>query len=66
MTAALRTKHVDDFAVDVEGAKLANLGTIDRTSVRVDVLTVERHPAYDGGGASDVVRSSVLKLRRLF
>lgn len=41
LLAALGVKHVDYFSLDVQGAELPILKTVDFTAVRIDVIIME-------------------------
>jgi Methyltransferase FkbM domain len=41
LLAALNVKHVDYFSLDVQGAELPILETIDFTSVQIDIIIAE-------------------------
>ena len=56
---AVGVSHIDYFAVDIEGAELDVLETIDWTRFRIDVLTVE----YHSDGETDV---KLTKIKELF
>ena len=56
---ALGVSHIDYLAIDIEGAELDVLETIDWTRFRIDVLTVEYH--WDDG-----TNVKLRKIKKLF